>query len=201
MNTAPTEHWKGPEGTDYAARSPGNVQASRNMFYRIFDHLPRPPESVIEFGAGVGTNLQAIGELGNRIHRTGVEVNADAAKQLARHCESMMISSLESIGPLPPAEMTFTRGVLIHLPEPALQHAFDLLFKSSSRWVMVAEYYSPNRTMVPYRGKPDLLWTDDYVGKIIKQHPSLRLIDYGFVSKYDDMYPQDDVTWFMMEKT
>lgn len=55
--------------------------------------------------------------------------------------------------------------------------------------------------MVPYRGKPDLLWTDDYVGKIMKQHPTLRLHDYAFISKYDDMYPQDDVIWFLMEKT
>ena len=196
-----TEHWTGPEGKAYAHRSPGSLESSRAMFHRIFDCLPRQPESVIELGAGVGTNLQAIGQLAKHTHRTAVEVNPEAIAKLANHCESLVISRIENLGPLPPAELTFTRGVLIHLPESNLPHAFEVLFKSSSRWVMVAEYYSPNRTMVPYRGKPNLLWTDDYVGKIIRKYPSLRLIDYGFVSKYDDMYPQDDVTWFLMEKT
>ena len=195
------EHWTGKEGKEYVNRSPGNLESSRAMFHHILARMPRHPQSVIEFGAGVGTNLQAIGQLDRRIHRTGVEINQDAALLLADHCEALMISNLESMKPLPPAEFTYTRGVLIHLPEQSLPHAFDLLFHSSSRWVMVCEYYSPNRTMVPYRGKPDLLWTDDYPGKLMKQHPSLKLVDYGFVSKYDEMYPQDDVTWFLMEKT
>lgn len=103
-------HWAGQPGQEYATRSPGDLKSSMAMFNRIFDSMPRAPESVIEFGAGVGTNLQAIGELSKRTHRTGVEVNPETSILLAEHCEAMMVGSLQSMKPLPPAEMTFTRG-------------------------------------------------------------------------------------------
>jgi spore coat polysaccharide biosynthesis protein SpsF len=30
--------------------------------------------------------------------------------------------------------------------------------------------------------------------------PDLKLLDYGFVYRRDPAHPQDDVTWFLMEK-
>ena len=32
------------------------------------------------------------------------------------------------------------------------------------------------------------------------RHPSLSLIDYGFAYRRDPTFPQDDITWFLMEK-
>jgi hypothetical protein len=29
----------------------------------------------------------------------------------------------------------------------------------------------------------------------------LRLVDYGFVYRRDPAHPQDDLTWFLLEKT
>jgi hypothetical protein len=34
----------------------------------------------------------------------------------------------------------------------------------------------------------------------MKMYPDLKLIDYGFVYHKDSNFPQDDVTWFIMEK-
>ena len=31
--------------------------------------------------------------------------------------------------------------------------------------------------------------------------PDLRLIDYGFVYHRDPNFPQDDLNWFLMEKS
>lgn len=196
-------HWAGDAGKDYAARSPGNLKASKEMFRRAFMTLPRYPESVIEFGAGMGTNLQAIGELDKRVHRTGVEINQDTCLHLSEHCESMICSPLQAMKPLPPADMTYTRGVLIHIPEPDLNHVLDLLYHSSNRWIMVAEYYAPKREMITYRGEPAKLWRDDFAGRMLDRCPDLELRDYGFVYHRDPMKDasQDDVTWFLMEKT
>ncbi len=35
----------------------------------------------------------------------------------------------------------------------------------------------------------------------MEQHPTMRLIDYGFIYRRDPSFPQDDITWFLMEKS
>ena len=32
------------------------------------------------------------------------------------------------------------------------------------------------------------------------RYPQMRLVDYGFVYRRDPNFPQDDITWFLMEK-
>jgi hypothetical protein len=64
---------------------------------------------------------------------------------------------------------------------------------------MVCEYYNPVPVAVPYRGNTDRLFKRDFAGEMIDRY-GLRLIDYGFVYRRDGYFPQDDVTWFLMEK-
>jgi hypothetical protein len=40
----------------------------------------------------------------------------------------------------------------------------------------------------------------DFAGEIMDRFPDLRLVDYGFVYHRDPQFPQDDFTWFLMEK-
>jgi spore coat polysaccharide biosynthesis protein SpsF len=35
---------------------------------------------------------------------------------------------------------------------------------------------------------------------MLDMFPALKLIDYGFAYHRDPAFPQDDVTWFLMEK-
>jgi spore coat polysaccharide biosynthesis protein SpsF len=35
---------------------------------------------------------------------------------------------------------------------------------------------------------------------MMDQHPELALVDYGFAYRRDPNFPQDDVSWFLMEK-
>ncbi len=35
---------------------------------------------------------------------------------------------------------------------------------------------------------------------MMRAHPELRLVDYGFAYHLDTAFPQDDITWFLMEK-
>ena len=37
-------------------------------------------------------------------------------------------------------------------------------------------------------------------GEILDRYPSLQLVDYGFAYRRDPNFPQDDITWFLMEK-
>jgi hypothetical protein len=35
---------------------------------------------------------------------------------------------------------------------------------------------------------------------MLDAYPDLKLLDYGFVYHRDPAHPQDDVTWFLIEK-
>jgi spore coat polysaccharide biosynthesis protein SpsF len=36
---------------------------------------------------------------------------------------------------------------------------------------------------------------------MMARHPGLRLLDYGFRYRHDPNWPQDDITWFLLERT
>ena len=97
-------------------------------------------------------------------------------------------------------ELVFTRGVLIHIDPDAIQRVYELMLEASSRYILVAEYYNPKPVEVPYRGHEGLLFKRDFAGELMDREPSLRLVDYGFVYHRDPLFPQDDITWFLMAK-
>jgi hypothetical protein len=45
------------------------------------------------------------------------------------------------------------------------------------------------------------LFKRDFAGEMLERYPDLELIDYGFVYKRDNNFPQDDITWFLLKKT
>ena len=40
----------------------------------------------------------------------------------------------------------------------------------------------------------------NFAGEMLDRFRDLRLVDYGFVYHRDVNFPQDDITWFLMEK-
>jgi spore coat polysaccharide biosynthesis protein SpsF len=98
------------------------------------------------------------------------------------------------------SDLVLIKGVLIHLNPEVLPQAYELLYRSSSKYICVAEYYNPTPIAVPYRGHEDKLFKRDFAGEIMKKFNDLRLVDYGFAYHGDSNFPQDDITWFLMEK-
>jgi spore coat polysaccharide biosynthesis protein SpsF len=97
-------------------------------------------------------------------------------------------------------ELVLTKGILIHLEPKSLPAVYRLLYDCSSRYVLVAEYYNPQPIAVPYRGHSGKLFKRDFAGEMLEQFSDLSLLDYGFVYRRDPTHPQDDITWFLMEK-
>ena len=95
-------------------------------------------------------------------------------------------------------DLSFTRGVLIHIAPADLGKAYAKLYESSRRYVVIAEYYNPVPVEVEYRGHAGRLWKRDFAGEFMDIYGA-RLGDYGFVWRRDT-FAQDDITWFMMEK-
>ena len=77
---------------------------------------------------------------------------------------------------------------------------YRALHEATRRWILVCEYYNPSPVTIEYRGHNDRLFKRDFAGEILDAYPDLRLVDYGFAYRRDPAFPQDDITWFLMEK-
>jgi pseudaminic acid biosynthesis-associated methylase len=147
-------------------------------------------------------NLRALKLLFPGMQQRGIEINPVAARQLAEVVgESNVFSG--SIFDYPVAstvDLALIKGVLIHINPEMLAATYRKLVETSHRYVLVCEYYNPSPTAIPYRGHTDRLFKRDFAGEMLDQFPELKLVDYGFAYKRDPAFPQDDITWFLMQK-
>lgn len=194
--------WAGEFGTDYIDRNQGEQLLASNLnFFSKALSQARDLGSVVEFGANIGMNLKALKLLYPGLACHGIEINADAATQLGAliGTENVTHGSLLDAAP-EPHDLALIKGVLIHLNPDVLPAVYDKLVAAARRYLMVAEYYNPSPVSIPYRGHEDRLFKRDFAGEIMERHPQMRLIDYGFAYRRDPVFPQDDITWFLMEK-
>lgn len=198
MNIA---YWSGKNGDDYIARQQESelLAAYTAMWGRILA-CTDGVKSVIEFGASVGLNLDAIRALNPKARLMAVEPNAEAVKVLVAKGYGVEKCSLQDWNPRACSDLAFTRGVLIHITPEYLPSAYAKLYHASDRYIVLAEYYSPKPVEIEYRGQKGLLWKRDFAGEMLERYEHLRLIDYGFVYRRDPVHPQDDVSWFLLRK-
>ena len=93
------------------------------------------------------------------------------------------------------------KGVLIHIAPEELLEVYDKLYNSSKRYICIAEYYNPVPVEVQYRGHSGKLFKRDFTGEMLDKYSDLQLVDYGFIYHRDNNFPQDDITWFLLEKS
>jgi len=195
--------WRGAFGDDYTQRNAAAalVDSNRALFARILAST-QGVASVVQLGCNRGLNLQALHGLDPAISLSAYEINATAA-QAARalgiaevHHQSILDLDL---GAVTPSDLAFTKGVLIHINPDRLGDVYAALNALSKRYIVVCEYYNPTPVMVPYRELNGALFKRDFAGELIDKF-DLRLVDYGFVYHRDNRFPQDDCTWFLLEK-
>ena len=162
--------------------------------------------SIIELGCGVGLNREALWEWDENIAYHGIDIDAKSIGTAATHGATWTVLDVATpyAAPLalavgPAADLTFTKGCLIHIEPAKLPAVYENLYRLSTSEIMIAEYYSPNPVEIEYRGKTGLLWKRDFAGEMLQAYPDLRLVDYGFHSRHDE-FPQDDITWFLMRR-
>jgi len=195
--------WAGKFGDDYIARNTGDALLSSNMalFARIMARCPGA-RSLIEFGSNIGMNLRALHTLFPRLDLEAIEINDNAVAQLRAwgalkqvHHGSILEFASERTW-----DVALIKGVLIHINPDYLAQVYDSLHRASRRYIVVVEYYNPTPVEVTYRGHAGRLFKRDFAGELLERHKSLRLLDYGFVYHRDPVFPQDDITWFVLGK-
>ena len=195
--------WKGRFGDNYTDRNVGSgwVAANTALFGRILARVQHLQE-VLELGSNIGLNLMALAHLLPKAKLSAVEINLKAAAQLRAELPEvdLHVASIVDFRPERTWELVFTKGVLIHIDPAQLPIVYDLMYRASSRYLLICEYYNPSPTELEYRGHAGKLFKRDFAGNLLERFSDLALIDYGFVYHRDSTFPQDDLTWFLMEK-
>lgn len=203
FKTAQEEFWAGEFGDEYTDRNVGLgwIAANTALFGKVLARTTNV-DSVVEFGANLGLNLQAISTLRPAADLAAVEINGAAAAKLRSWGKTEVFEqSILEFEPARTYDLALIKGVLIHINPDELPTVYDKLYASSGRYICTVEYYNPSPVAIPYRGHSDRLFKRDFAGEILDRFPDLKLVDYGFCWHRDPNFPQDDVTWFLLEKT
>lgn len=202
--TKQEEMWEGQFGNDYTDRNKSVGGSNVVLFSEILSKTENV-NTVIEFGANIGLNLEAIKTLLPHIKCSAVEINKKAADILKHnpffdHEIDVFNQSILEYDVNVLFDFVFTKGVLIHINPKELQNVYQKMYDSSKRYICIAEYYNPMPITIEYRGNDNLLYKRDFAGEFMDIYPDLRLVDYGFKYHNDNNFPQDDLTWFLLEK-
>jgi spore coat polysaccharide biosynthesis protein SpsF len=195
--------WAGEFGTEYIQRNKGDALLASNLdFFAKALRATRGIKTCIEFGANIGMNIKALKLLYPALDQYGIEINTDAAIELAEVIppDHVYQKSILDFNPVQDWDLVLIKGVLIHINPDVLPYVYDKLVTSSGRYLLVAEYYNPAPVSINYRGHANRLFKRDFAGEIMDRHPQMQLIDYGFAYRRDPNFPQDDINWFLMEK-
>ena len=196
--------WAGEFGDEYTRRNQGDdvVAANTALFARALA-ATGGIENILELGANRGLNLRSLSHLLPNARQEAVEINAEAAACLREeHPEAVVhTASLLDFEPAAASDLVLLKGVLIHLAPEVLEQAYARIRRVARRYVLMAEYYNPSPVEIPYRGHEGKLFKRDFAGEFLDQAPDFRLRDYGFVYRRDPNFPQDDITWFLLERT
>lgn len=204
--TEQEEFWSGEFGDAYIERNDSAQLLARNIgiFSDIIQRMNKI-DSVIEFGSNIGMNLKAIKTLVPHIQCSAIEINHKAAEILKKdaffnHEIHVYEQSILEYRPEKQFDFVLIKGVLIHINPDELQEVYRKLYESSKQYICIAEYYNPTPVTVQYRGNADRLFKRDFAGEFMDKYPDVNLIDYKFNYHRDYHFPQDDSTWFLLEK-
>jgi spore coat polysaccharide biosynthesis protein SpsF len=201
FKTEQESFWAGKFGDDYIMRNCNKnlIAANIDLFSKIFEKT-KGINSIMEFGANIGNNIDAIKYLLPDCDFSAVEINKMAADILRNKGVKIYNDSILDFTPEQKCDLSFTKGVLIHINPSELETVYRKLYDISKRYILVIEYYNPIPVEVNYRGHEGKLFKRDFAGELLDKYSDLSLIEYGFAYHRDNNFFQDDLTWFLLAK-
>lgn len=200
--TEQEEFWAGTFGDQYIERRPLKKLLSASIAF-LAKALSKTKKinSVLEFGPNIGANLFALKQLIPNLELTGVEINKNAATVLEKAENINVINeSMLEFSPQKKYDLVLSKTLLIHINPSHLPKAYDVIYNSCKKYILLAEYYNPTPVKVTYRNHEDRLFKRDFAGEMLNKFPDLSLVDYGFVYHRDNFAIPDDFNWFLLEK-
>lgn len=203
FKTKQEEFWAGDFGNEYIQRNNSEQLLASNIhfFSKILDGM-EPVRSVLEMGSNIGMNLKALRHLLPEAELAGVEINKKAYEELTSNKGLKGYhSSIFDFKVDYTRDLVLIKGVLIHINPDELQNVYQKLYEVSNKFICIVEYYNPSPVELHYRGHQDKLFKRDFAGEFMEKFKDVTLVKYGFAYHKDNMFPQDDITWFLLKKT
>lgn len=202
--TPQEEFWAGDFGTEYIARNDSEELLASNLrFFSIVLKQAACISSCLELGANIGMNLKALKLLYPKITLKGAEINPNACRLLAELIgkQNVFEGSIFDYPIAGKVDLTLIKTVMIHISPDMLGLVYEKLYQASSRYILICEYYNTSPVAISYRGHTDRLFKRDFAGEMMEKYPDLTLIDYGFAYHRVPPFMNDDITWFLMQKS
>lgn len=163
------------------------------------------PNNILECGANVGRNIEALNHIYPEAEKTAIELSSDASKILRNRYKDLNVinsSILESEITNNSFNLSFTMGVLIHIHPNDLKKNLEKVILSSNRYVVIGEYFNRTPVSLTYQGEEEKLFKRDF-GKFALENFSdkIKLRDYGFL--WGHLYDEggfDDITWWVFDR-
>ena len=194
--------WKGNFGKNYSKRSTSKKkEKSSTIFFKKILKKNYKINSILELGSNTGNNLIALNNLYRKARLDAVEINSYACGKMKKRLKKINVinTSIEKFDTKSKYDLVFTKGVLIHINPKNLKEIYKKIYKFSSKYILISEYYNPYPTKVLYRGHKDKLFKRDFAGDFLNLFQMAKLIDYGFIYERDK-YPEDNINWFLIKK-
>jgi spore coat polysaccharide biosynthesis protein SpsF len=196
--------WAGNFGDEYASRNSGpKLLATKVHFFSKVIARTQNIKSVIEYGANIGENLKAIKQLLPKAELAAVEINKSACMDISKWAGKevkVYNKSILAFKTTKKYDLVFVKGVLIHINPDELHNIYDSMYNTSSKYILIDEYYNITPLKVEYRGNKDKLCKRDFCSEMMIKYPKMQLIDYGFTYHRDPNFPDDDSNWFLLKK-
>lgn len=203
--TEQEKFWAGEFGNNYIERNKSREGVVSNIV--LFSEIMRKTsgvKTILEFGSNIGQNLKALKTLFPDAGYSAIEINHKAVEILRSdpvlEGTTVYETSILDYATEEKFDFAFIKGVLIHINPDELQSVYQKLYDSSNKYICMAEYYNPTPVEVRYRDNSERLFKRDFCGEFMDKFSDVRLIDYGFKYYRDNNFPQDDLTWFLLEK-
>jgi spore coat polysaccharide biosynthesis protein SpsF len=203
FKTEQEKFWATEFGNEYIDRNQGDKLLASNLnFFTNALHQAKNIKSCKEFGANIGMNLKALKLLYPQMKLQGIEINETAAAELKGLIgnENVFEGSIFDAPITEKVNLSLIKGVLIHINPEMLSSVYEKLYSASDKYILIAEYYNPSPVAISYRGHSDRLFKRDFAGEFLEKYSDTELVDYGFAYRKDPNFPQDDITWFLIQK-
>lgn len=163
-----------------------------------------PINSILECGCNIGRNIDFLNALLPSASKSIIEISQPAFEFVtSRHDLAQAFNGAIEDANFEQGsfDLVFTTGVLIHIHPDNLLKNMERMYKLSSEYILMGEYFNRTPIMLEYQGQKDKLFKRDF-GKLFIENFPVELVDYGFL--WGHLYDNagfDDVTWWLFKKT
>ena len=156
---------------------------------------------VLELGANVGLNLDAIKRVYPDVKTYGLEINK-LAYNIGKKKHKFYNKPILNFKSKKKYDLVYSVGVLIHQNPKHLNAFYNKLYSLSTKYIYLNEYFNPTPVTIKYRNNDEKLFKRDFAKELWIKFPKLKLIDYGFHWKQDPRLKNccDNSNWFLFQK-